>query len=92
MNRSRRVKTPKLSKLNRVLPAITTISDAIRKTKKNVIRPLKTAKLRVSPASKLEPNKPDGYFWFGANLGEQGNRNPLRSGVRSVEEIPRRDE
>jgi len=38
-------------------------------------------------ASKLEPNKPDGYFWFGANLGEQSNRNPLAVGVRSVDEI-----
>ena len=38
-------------------------------------------------ASKMEPNKPDGYFWFGANLGEQANRNPLAIGVRSIDEI-----
>ena len=38
-------------------------------------------------ASKMEPNKPDGYFWFGANLGEQSNRNPLAIGVRSIDEI-----
>lgn len=38
-------------------------------------------------ASKVEPNKPDGYFWLGANLGEQSNRNPLAVGVRSIDEI-----
>jgi tetratricopeptide (TPR) repeat protein len=38
-------------------------------------------------AMKLDPNKPDGYFWFAANLGEQSNRNPLAVGVKSVDEI-----
>ncbi|MFL6467134.1 MAG: tetratricopeptide repeat protein [Pyrinomonadaceae bacterium] len=38
-------------------------------------------------ASKIDPSKPDGYFWFGANLGEQASRNPLAVGVRSVDDI-----
>ena len=38
-------------------------------------------------ASRLEPNKPDGYFWYGANLGEQANRAPLTKGLLSVNDI-----
>ena len=38
-------------------------------------------------AQRLEPNKPDGYFWYAANLGEQAQRNPLTVGIKSVGEI-----
>ena len=38
-------------------------------------------------ASKLEPNKPDGYFWAGACLGEQARKNPLTTGIKSTDEI-----
>lgn len=38
-------------------------------------------------ASRIEPNKPDGYFWYGANLGEQAKRAPLTKGLTSVDEI-----
>ncbi len=38
-------------------------------------------------ASRLEPTKPDGYFWAGANLGEQSRRNPITVGIKSVTEI-----
>lgn len=38
-------------------------------------------------AALLEPNKPDGHFWFGANLGEQADRSNLAVGIRSVGEI-----
>lgn len=38
-------------------------------------------------ASKLEPNKPDGYFWAGACLGEQSRRSPLTVGFKSMDEI-----
>ncbi len=38
-------------------------------------------------ASRIEPNKPDGYFWYGANLGEQAKRAPLTKGLMSVGEI-----
>ena len=35
----------------------------------------------------MEPNKPDGYFWYGANLGEQANRSPIMVGLKSIDEI-----
>lgn len=38
-------------------------------------------------ASRIEPNKPDGYFWYGANLGEQADRAPLTKGLSSVGDI-----
>jgi tetratricopeptide (TPR) repeat protein len=38
-------------------------------------------------ASRLEPNKPDGFYWYGANLGEQAKRSPLTKGLTSVDNI-----
>ncbi len=38
-------------------------------------------------ASHIEPNKPDGYFWYGANLGEQAKSAPLTKGLTSVGDI-----
>ncbi len=38
-------------------------------------------------ASRVEPNKPDGFFWYGANLGEQAKRSPLTKGLTSIDEI-----
>jgi tetratricopeptide (TPR) repeat protein len=38
-------------------------------------------------ASRIEPNKPDGYFWYGANLGEEAKLSPVTVGVKSVDEI-----
>ncbi len=38
-------------------------------------------------ASRIEPNKPDGYFWYGANLGEQARRAPLTKGLSSLGDI-----
>lgn len=38
-------------------------------------------------ASRLEPNKPDGYFWYGANLGEQAKLAPLTKGITSLDDI-----
>ncbi len=38
-------------------------------------------------ASRIEPNKPDGYFWYGANLGEQAKRAPLTKGLTAVGDI-----
>ncbi len=41
-------------------------------------------------ASRIEPDKPDGHFWYGANLGEQAKRSPVTVGLKSVDDI--RDE
>lgn len=38
-------------------------------------------------ASRIEPNRPDGYFWFGANLGELARSSPVTVGIRSVNDI-----
>ena len=38
-------------------------------------------------ASRTEPNKPEGYFWHGANLGEQARRSPLTKGLTSIGDI-----
>jgi len=38
-------------------------------------------------ASRVDPNKPDGYFWFAANLGELSKRSPVTVGFRSVGDI-----
>ncbi len=38
-------------------------------------------------ASRIEPGKPDGHFWYGANLGEQAKRSPLTVGLKSIDDI-----
>ena len=38
-------------------------------------------------ASRIEPNKADGYFWYAANLGEQSKLSPVTVGVKSVDDI-----
>lgn len=38
-------------------------------------------------ASRVAPDRPDGYFWYGANLGEQAQRAPLTKGLTSIDEI-----
>jgi tetratricopeptide (TPR) repeat protein len=38
-------------------------------------------------ASRLQPDKPDGYFWYGANLGEESKMSPVTVGIKSVDDI-----
>lgn len=38
-------------------------------------------------ATRITPEKADGYFWYGANLGEQARRAPLTKGLGSLEDI-----
>lgn len=38
-------------------------------------------------ASRVEPEKPDGHFWYAANLGELSKRSPITVGLRAVDEI-----
>lgn len=35
----------------------------------------------------LEPAKPEGHFWYGANLGELSRKNMLTVGVKSLESV-----
>lgn len=38
-------------------------------------------------ASRVDPNKPDGHFWYGANLGELSRISPVTVGIKSVDDI-----
>jgi len=38
-------------------------------------------------ASRLAPDKPDGYFWYGANLAELAKQSPVTVGYTSVDDI-----
>lgn len=38
-------------------------------------------------ASRVDPTKPDGHFWYAANLGELARRSPITIGLRSVDDI-----
>jgi len=38
-------------------------------------------------AKRMEPDKPDGYFWYAAILGNQAKRSPVTVGVVSVKKI-----
>jgi tetratricopeptide (TPR) repeat protein len=38
-------------------------------------------------AIRMEPDKPDGHFWYGANLGEQSNRNPIKAGLSAIDDV-----
>jgi tetratricopeptide (TPR) repeat protein len=38
-------------------------------------------------ASRIDPQKPDGHFWYAANLGELSKRSPITVGLKSVDDI-----
>lgn len=38
-------------------------------------------------ASRVDPGKADGHFWYGANLGELGRISPVTVGIKSVDDI-----
>ena len=38
-------------------------------------------------ASRVDPDKPDGHFWYGANLGELARISPVTVGIKSVDDI-----
>lgn len=38
-------------------------------------------------ASRVDPNKPDGHFWYGASLGELSRISPVTVGIKSVDDI-----
>lgn len=38
-------------------------------------------------ASRIDPNNPDGHFWYGANLGELSRISPVTVGIKSVDDI-----
>ncbi|MEO5860716.1 MAG: TRAP transporter TatT component family protein [Pyrinomonadaceae bacterium] len=38
-------------------------------------------------ASRVDPSKADGHFWYGANLGELARISPVTVGIKSVDDI-----
>ena len=38
-------------------------------------------------ASRVDPQKPEGHFWYAANMGELAKRSPITVGLRSVDDI-----
>ncbi len=46
-----------------------------------------TGKDAAKIASNMEPQKPDGHFWFAANLGEICKKSPITVGLRSVGDV-----
>lgn len=38
-------------------------------------------------AANLEPDKPDGHYWAGANKGEQSIKAPITVGIKAVDEV-----
>jgi len=38
-------------------------------------------------ASRIDPSKPDGHFWYAANLGELARISPVTVGIKSVDDI-----
>ena len=38
-------------------------------------------------AARLNPSRPEGHFWFGANLGELARMDPMITGIKSVGDI-----
>lgn len=38
-------------------------------------------------ASNIAPDKPDGYFWTGANIGGKAQKNPFTEGLMSIDDI-----
>jgi tetratricopeptide (TPR) repeat protein len=38
-------------------------------------------------ASRVDPQKPDGHFWYAANLGELSKKSPITVGLKSVDDI-----
>ena len=38
-------------------------------------------------AARVDPNRPDGHFWYAANLGELARISPVTVGIKSVDDI-----
>ena len=38
-------------------------------------------------AARVDPQKPDGHFWYAANLGELAKQSPITVGIKSVDDI-----
>lgn len=56
-------------------------------SEKETEKVLKEGEKAAMIAIRMEPEKPDGYFWFAANLGEEARLSPMTVGLKRVDEI-----
>lgn len=57
------------------------------KDEKEAVKIFEKGRDAAKIASTMEPLKPDGYFWYGANLGELSRISPITVGIKSVDDI-----
>lgn len=54
---------------------------------KDVVTAFEKGRDAAKIAERIEPSKPDGHFWYGANLGELSRISPVTVGLKSVDDI-----
>ncbi len=59
----------------------------IEANEKDAIAAFEKGRDAAKIAKRMEPSKPDGHFWFGANLGELSRISPVTVGLKSVDDI-----
>ncbi len=70
----------KFAKYNYYLGKQTTVESESEKA-------FELGKIAGRIASRVEPNKPEGHFWYGANLGEQARQSPVTVGIKAIDDI-----
>jgi tetratricopeptide (TPR) repeat protein len=57
------------------------------KIEKDAIAAFEKGRDAAKIASRVDPSKADGHFWYGANLGELSRISPVTVGIKSVDDI-----
>lgn len=56
-------------------------------TEKDAIEAFEKGRDAGRIASRIEPDKADGHFWYAANLGEMSRISPITVGIKSVDDL-----
>lgn len=56
-------------------------------TEKEKVETFEAGREAAKIASRIHPDKPDGHFWYAANLGELSQISPITVGLTSVDDI-----
>ena len=51
------------------------------------IKIFEAGKIAGQIGSRIHPDRPDGYFWYAANLGELSRISPVTVGIKSIDDI-----
>src|SRR5262245_55746895 len=70
-------------KLSRLFNYVARYSPDEKEKEKAAEAGVETGKI----ATRVEPEKPDGYFWLGANLGEKAKQKQVTDGLGSLDDI-----